>query len=65
MTIEIHQSRLHETAERIAEAHHTALMIQLDDAGIQITTDLDSMTRGALVRAALAALARYEEELAQ
>lgn len=50
----------HKKAERIAEAHHAALMIQLDDAGIQITTDLDSMTRRALVRAALAALTEKE-----
>ena len=49
-----------EKAERIAEAHHTALMVQLDDAGIQITTDLDTMTRRALVRATLAALTEKE-----
>ena len=47
-------------AKQIAAATHEALILQMEGAGIQITTDLDSMTRGALVRAALAGLTEKE-----
>src|SRR5690606_8968009 len=53
-------ARPREKAEQIAGGHHAALTIWLDDAGIQITTDLDSMTRRALTAAALAALTEKE-----
>lgn len=36
--VKIHRSRQREKAERIAEAHHAALMLQLDDAGTPIVT---------------------------
>lgn len=44
-------------AERQADAERiAALIIQMEGAGIQIPTELDSLTRGALVRAALTGL---------
>jgi hypothetical protein len=51
---------LAEQAERIGAAHHETLMIELDNAGIEITSDLDSYTRRALTAAALAALTEKE-----
>ena len=46
-------------AERIAAQQLGTLLVQLDSAGIQITTDLHSFARAALAATALQAMNEY------
>lgn len=49
-----------EKAEQIAAAQHAELMARLESAGVEVTTDLDSITRATLTAAALTALTDKE-----